>query len=80
MENKQPTATDALRVLDQATQPQNIARLNRVDLININSALQILADFVGEHTPKVAETNPSIPNKRGPKPKTDGAFGAPEKP
>lgn len=73
MENK-PTAADALRVLDQATQPQNLANLNRMDFINVQNALQILADFVNEHTPKPAEE----PKKRGRPP--GGAFGVPAKP
>lgn len=79
MENK-PTAADALRVLDQATQPQNVCRLNRLDLINIQTALQILAEFVDANTPKVDAAIPDAPKKRGPKPKTEGAFGAPVKP
>jgi len=73
MENK-PTPADALRVLDQATDPSNAGKLNRMDYANIQTALQILADFISANTPKPVEA----PKKRG-RP-AGGAFGAPVKP
>lgn len=38
----QPTAEQALSLLAQATEPATIAKLTRVDFVNINNALLVI--------------------------------------
>ena len=62
-EQKQPTALDALGVLDQATLPSNAGKLNRADYANIQRALQIIAEFIDANSPKVDAKIPNSPKK-----------------
>lgn len=41
-------AQQALQVLDQATQPQQVGRLSRADYVAIDVALRVLADLVNK--------------------------------
>lgn len=42
------TPEQALQVLDQATQPQQVGRLSRADYVAVDAALRVLADLVNK--------------------------------
>lgn len=46
MSDEQMTPLKALEILDRATTPGNIAKLNRVDFVNIENALRVLAHAI----------------------------------
>lgn len=49
----------ALEVLNIVTLPANAGKLSRQDYANTEVALQTLAAFVTEHTPKPKEAKPA---------------------
>lgn len=55
---EKPTPQQALNLLDAATTPKNIANLNRSDFAAIQTALQILQEFITEKTPKEEKPTP----------------------
>jgi hypothetical protein len=79
---EKPNVVQAFNNIEVATRPENIYKLNRADFGNLNTSFEVVAAFIQAHLPK--EEAPAAPvaepKKRGPKPKTGGAFGAPDKP
>lgn len=44
--------TQALQILDIATNPANAGKLARMDYANAEQALRVLAEFISANTPK----------------------------
>lgn len=46
------TPTEAVQILSAATEPQNLARMTRLDYVRVHEALQVLAALVEAAKPQ----------------------------